>query len=109
MKMLRAIIRPETEYKVVQALEKLGIYAMTKVPVTGRGRQGGVEAGRLHYTELAKLMLMIVVEDSQADAAITTLAHAAYTGYPGDGQIFISPVEKTIRLRTGEIREEAIA
>lgn len=106
MKMIRAIIRPECEAKVVQALEKQGIVAMTKFPVNGRGRQGGVESGRLHYTEMAKLMLMIVAPDDKVDSAVTTIAHAGYTGFPGDGRIFIAPVSKTVRLRTGDIREE---
>ena len=48
-------------------------------------------------------MFLLVLEDELVDRAVTTVAHAAYTGNPGDGQIFISPVEKTVRLRTGEI------
>lgn len=107
MKMIRAIIRPELEYRVIEALEGIGEYALTKIPVTGRGRQGGVEAGRLHYAELAKVMMMLVVPDDRVDAVVTTLAHAAYTGFPGDGRIFISDVQKTVRLRTGEIASNA--
>ena len=48
-------------------------------------------------------MLLRVLGDEQIDRAVTTIAHAAYTGNPGDGQIVVSPVEKTVRLRTGEI------
>jgi len=103
MKLLRAIIRPEREREVVRALERAKIFAFTKIPVTGRGRQGGATNGALTYTELAKIMLLLVLEDDKVDRAITTVAHAAYTGNPGDGQIFISPIEKTVRLRTGEI------
>ena len=103
MKMLRAIIRPEREREVVRALERAGIVALTKIPVTGRGRQGGATNGALAYAELAKTMLLLVLDDEQIDRAVTTIAHAAYTGNPGDGQIFVSPVEKTVRLRTGEI------
>ncbi len=107
MKMIRAIIRPELEYRVIEALEQIGEFALTKIPITGRGRQGGVEAGSLHYAELAKVMMMLVVPDERVDAVLTTLAHAAYTGFPGDGRIFITPVEKTVRIRTGEIVAEA--
>jgi nitrogen regulatory protein PII 1 len=107
MKMIRAIIRPELEYQVIHALERIGEYAMTKIPVTGRGRQGGVEASSSHYAELAKVMMMLVVPDERVDAVVTTLAHAAYTGFPGDGRIFISDVEKTVRLRTGEMESSA--
>lgn len=108
MKMVRAIIRPEREPNVIRALENIGIFAMTKIPVTGRGRQGGVQVGALSYAEMAKVMLLVVVPDEQVDAAVTTIAHAAYTGYPGDGRIFILPVEKAVRLRTGEIDELAL-
>lgn len=109
MKMIRAIIRPEREYEVISALEGIGVFAVTKVPVTGRGRQGGVESGGLSYAELAKLMLLIVVPAETADDVVTTLSHAAYTGFPGDGRIFISAVEKSVRLRTGEIHESGSA
>ena len=103
MKLIRAIIRPEREERVVRALERQGLYALTKLPVTGRGRQGGAQVGGLHVAELAKIMLLLVVPAAQADQAVTTIAHAAYTGYPGDGRIFVSAVEKAVRLRTGEI------
>ncbi len=107
MKMVRAIIRPEREREVVRALERAGIFALTKVPVTGRGRQGGATNGALAYAELAKTMMLLVLEDEQVDRAVTTIAHAAYTGNPGDGQLFVSAVEKTVRLRTGEIYSTA--
>ncbi|MBI1785604.1 P-II family nitrogen regulator [Candidatus Sumerlaeota bacterium] len=104
MKMIRAIIRPECEHEVVHALERIGVFALTKFQVTGRGRQGGAEVGSVHYAELAKAMLMVVVDEEKADEVITTIADAAYTGFPGDGRIFISSVEKSIRLRTGDIQ-----
>lgn len=109
MKLLRAIIRPERDREVVRALERAGILALTKIPVTGRGRQGGATNGAIAYAELAKIMLLLVLDDNEIDRAITTIAHAAYTGNPGDGQIFVSPIEKTVRLRTGEIYERAKA
>ena len=109
MKMLRAIIRPDRDIPVTKALEKAGIFALTKIPVTGRGAQGGVQNGPLGYSELSKLMLMLVLPEEQVDVAITAIAHAAYTGYPGDGRIFISDVEKTVRLRTGEIHDSSLA
>lgn len=108
MKMIRALVRPEREMQVVQALEKVGEFALTKFPVTGRGRQGGVQSGMVHYSEVAKVMFMLVVPDERADIAVTTISHAAYTGYPGDGRIFISNVETAVRLRTGEIQKDPI-
>lgn len=105
MKMVRAIVRPEREVEVVQALEKIGQYALTKVAVTGRGRQGGLQSGPLSHAEVAKVMFMLVAPDDRADAIVTTIAHAAYTGFPGDGRIFVTDVQKAVRLRTGEIVE----
>ncbi len=106
MKMIRAIVRPDRDREVVRALEDLGVFALTKLPVTGRGRQGGAQSGALRYQELAKLMLLVVLPEDQVDAAVTAIAHAAYTGYPGDGRIFVSEVAQAIRIRTGEILPE---
>jgi nitrogen regulatory protein PII len=103
VKLLRAIVRPECEERVIRALEQLGVYAFTKVPVTGRGRQGGAQVGGLHVTELAKTMLLVVVEDAQEEATVRTVMHAAHTGIPGDGRVFVSHIERAVRLRTGEV------
>jgi nitrogen regulatory protein PII len=106
VKLLRAIVRPECEERVIRALEEKGIYAFTKVPVTGRGRQGGAQVGGMYVTELAKTMLLLVVEDAQAEATVRTVMHAAHTGIPGDGRVFVSHVERAVRLRTGEVEAE---
>ena len=105
--MLKAIIRPEREPYVIRALERIGVFALTKVPVTGRGRQGGAEVEGLGYSELSKVMLLVVLEDDRVDETVTTIAHSAYTGYPGDGRIFVTAVDKAVRLRTGEIYQRA--
>ncbi len=104
MKMIRAIVRPERERHAIAALEAIGEYALTKIPVTGRGRQGA-QSGVLNYAELAKVMLMLVVPDERAEAVIAAINRAAYTGFPGDGRIFVSEVDKAVRLRTGEVVE----
>lgn len=101
MKMIRAIIRPERERHVELALEAIGEYALTKIPVTGRGRQGA-QAGLLNHAELAKVMLMLVVPGDRADAVVGAITRSAYTGFPGDGRIFVTPVDVAVRLRTGE-------
>jgi nitrogen regulatory protein PII 1 len=102
MKMIKAIFRPEREAEVIQALEKAGLYAMTKLDVLGRGKQRGVQVGEATYDELAKLMLMIVVEDRDCARAVEAIRKSAYTGHFGDGRIFIFPVEQIITIRTGE-------
>ena len=63
MKMVRAVIRPEKTEEVAAALDKAGYPSMTKFHVFGRGKQGGLRVGSVHYDELSKVLLMLVVED----------------------------------------------
>lgn len=102
MKLIRAIVRPEREETVVNALEAAGIVSLTKMDVLGRGQQRGVQVGATLYDELPKLQLMIVVEDAQVDAAVAAIEAGAKTGQHGDGKIFISPVEAAYTIRTGQ-------
>ena len=104
MKMIKAIIRSEREDEAIKALEGEGLYALTKVDVLGRGKQRGIQIGEVIYEELAKLMLMIVVEDKDCDRAIKAIRSAAYTGHFGDGRIFVLPVEQAFTIRTGEAK-----
>lgn len=104
MKMIRAVVRPERERHAVAALEAIGEYALTKIPVTGRGRQGA-QGGALNYAELAKVMLMLIVPDERAEAVIGAITRAAYTGFPGDGRVFVTNVDQAVRIRTGEVVE----
>lgn len=101
MKMIRAIVRPEKENDVVLALEAKGFPAMTKMNVFGRGKQRGITVGPIHYDELPKVMLMIVVEDNEAPAVIDVIRQSAYVGYEGDGKVFVSPVTESTTIRTG--------
>ncbi len=94
MKMIQAIVRPEKEKEVIAALEKTGIHAFTRLDVFGRGRQKGLIAGTVRYEELAKVWLMVVVEDGDLDRALSAIKIEARTGNPGDGKIFIAPVEQ---------------
>lgn len=102
MKMIRALIRPERERNVITKLEQEGLFAMTKLPVTGRGRQGGIQVGTVTYGELAKVMLMLVVEDQDCARAVQAIKDSAHTGYPGDGKIFIQDVREAYTVRTGQ-------
>jgi nitrogen regulatory protein PII 1 len=104
MKLIKAIFRPERESEVIRALEKEGLYAMTKVDVLGRGRQRGVQVGEATYDELAKVMLMIIVEDRDCARAVEAIRKSAYTGHYGDGKIFILPVDQVFTIRTGEAK-----
>lgn len=69
---------------------------MTKWDVLGRGKQQGVQVGDHFYDELAKCMLMVVVEDGQVEMVTSAIQTAAYTGFPGDGRTFVTDVEGPI-------------
>ena len=102
MKMVRAIIRPEKETVVTTALAKANFPALTKWDVLGRGKQQGIQVVGQLYDELAKSMVMIVAEDDHVELVVSTIEEAAFTSYPGDGKIFITPVESAYTIRTGE-------
>ena len=106
MKMVKAIIKPERFEFVKKALEDKGFKGMTITEVQGRGEQKGItleyRGGLMTVDLLPKVQLEIVVRDSEVDTLITTLMESARTGKIGDGKIFILPVEKSIRIRTGE-------
>lgn len=107
MKMILAIIRPEKFDDVKRALEKEGIFALSTFEVRGRGEQKGIKLQfRGKETEvdmLEKLGVMVVVSEELAEKVIRVIEETARTGKPGDGKIFVIPVEKGIRIRTGEI------
>ena len=102
MKLIKAILRPEKETEVIQALEQSGLSALTKWDVLGRGRQKGIQVGATVYGELSKLCLMLVVKDADAAKAVETILATAKTGHPGDGRIFVSEVKTAYTIRTGK-------
>ena len=102
MKMIRAFVRPEKEQEVVLALEGAGFPSLTKMPVFGRGKQKGLQVGPVHYDELPKTLLMMVVNDGEVERVTGIISEKARTGFIGDGKIFISPVEASYTVRTGE-------
>ncbi len=102
MKMIRAFIRPEKEQEVVLALEGAGFPSLTKMPVFGRGKQKGLQVGPVHYDELPKTLVMMVVNDGDVEKVMSLILEKAKTGFVGDGKIFISPVENAYTVRTGE-------
>jgi nitrogen regulatory protein PII 1 len=106
MRMIRAIVRPDREEEVVNALESTGILSLTKMDVFGRGQQRGVQVGNTIYGELPKIMFTIVVEEAKLDAAVNAIQAGARTGQNGDGKIFISPVDAVYTVRTGQKLQE---
>jgi len=107
MKMVMAIIKPERFEFVKKALEDKGFVSMTISEVKGRGEQKGItleyRGGKMVVDVLPKIKLEIVVRDKDVDELVATLTGAAHTGKIGDGKIFVLPVEKSIRIRTGEV------
>src|SRR5512136_1567616 len=107
MKMVKAIIKPERFEFVKKALEDKGFIGMTISEVKGRGEQKGItlqyRGGLMNVDFLPKIQLDIVVRDSDLDNLVTIITEAARTGKIGDGKIFVIPIEKSIRIRTGEM------
>ena len=112
MKKVEAIIRPFKLDQVKIALVNAGIVGMTVSEVRGFGRQKG-QTERYRGSEytvefLQKLKVEIVVEDDQVQTVIDKIIAASRTGEIGDGKIFVFPVDKIVRIRTGENNIEAI-
>lgn len=103
MKMIVAIIRPEMLQCVKDSLKEIGVYGMTITHVSGRGEQMGItftnRVGEFTVDEIDKTKLEIVVEDDLVERVIETIRGVANTGNPGDGRIFVIPVERSVRIR----------
>ncbi len=112
MKKIEAVIKPFKLDNVREALSELGVTGMTVTEVKGFGRQKGhteLYRGAEYVVDfLPKVKLELVVTSDKVDACVEAISSAARTGKIGDGKIFISPVEKVVRIRTGELDGEAI-
>jgi nitrogen regulatory protein PII len=112
MKMITAMVRSSRVDAIKNALVAIEVVGMTVSDARGFGRQKG-QVERYRGTEfrvdfLPKSKLVVVVQDAKEDAAITAILEAARTGEIGDGKIFVTPVERAIRIRTGDSGEIAI-
>ncbi|ATC87293.1 MULTISPECIES: nitrogen regulatory protein P-II [Pseudoalteromonas] len=112
MKKIEAIIKPFKLDDVREALSDVGITGMTVSEVKGFGRQKGhteLYRGAEYMVDfLPKVKLDIVLTDEDVDRAIEVIVKTAQTGKIGDGKIFVTDVERVIRIRTAEEDEEAI-
>jgi nitrogen regulatory protein P-II 1 len=106
MKKVEAIIKPFKLDDVREALSEIGITGMTAIEVKGFGRQKGhteLYRGAEYVVDfLPKVKIEIVVTDEQADRCMDVITQAARTGKIGDGKIFVTNVDKVLRIRTGE-------
>lgn len=112
-KKIEAIIREEKLDDVKNALRDIGIVGMNVTEIRGHGRQGGItlagRTGTYQVDLLPKTQINIVLSDHNVEKTIETIQRAAQTGRPGDGIIFIYPVEEVIRVRTGERGRQALS
>ena len=112
MKYIIAIIKPHRLEQVREALAGIGVEGMTVSEVKGHGRQKGhteVYRGAEYVVNfLPKVKVEVAVSEDMADKVIDTIRDAAQTGQIGDGKIFMLPIEKTVRIRTGETDRDAL-
>jgi nitrogen regulatory protein PII len=106
MTLLKAIVRPDKVDDVKTALGEIGVSGMTVTEVRGHGKQKGHTAiyrGQEYaVTLLPKMEIEVVVPDQQAEAVVKAIIKAARTGEIGDGRVFVMPVSRSYKIRTGE-------
>ena len=112
MKKVEAVIKPFKLDEVKDKLNEIGIKGITVSEVKGFGRQKGhteLYRGAEYVVDfLPKIKLEIVVADNQQDEVVNAIIKSAQTGRIGDGKIFVTHLEETIRIRTGERGEDAV-
>ena len=112
LKKIEAIIKPFKLDDVKEALHEVGVSGITVIEAKGFGRQKGhteLYRGAEYVVDfLPKIKLEIVVPDALADRTVEAIAKAAHSGRIGDGKIFVSTVERAMRIRTGEMDDDAV-
>lgn len=113
MKKVTAIIKPFKLDDVKDALLDIGITGMTVAEVRGHGRQKGhtelYRGAEYNVDFIPKTEISVVIPGERVDAAVEAIRNAANTGKIGDGKIFVTAVERVVRIRTGEENEEALS
>jgi nitrogen regulatory protein P-II 1 len=112
MKLITAIIKPFKLDEVQEALKSAGVTGMTISEVRGFGRQGG-HTETYRGTEykidfVPKVLLEVVVDDAQAEIVVETIVASAATGKIGDGKVWVTEVERIVRIRTGDEGADAV-
>jgi len=112
MQMIEAVIKPHKLDAVKGALAKIGILGVTAVECKGFGRQMGhterYRGAKMDVGFVPKVLLKICVKSADVEKALAAIVESARTGEVGDGKVFIYPIAKTIRIRTGEQDENAL-
>ena len=112
MKLISAVIKPYKLDEVREALSEVGVKGLTITDVKGFGRQKGhteLYRGSEYVVDfLPKTKIEVAVSDENAEAVIDAIANTSNTGKIGDGKIFVSELEQIVRIRTGELNEDAL-
>jgi nitrogen regulatory protein P-II 1 len=112
MKLVVAIIKPHQVEAVTGALDKIEVSGMTLTEVRGHGRQRGhsevYRGGEYKVDFLPKVRIEVLSADGQAELVANTIVDNARTGKIGDGKLWIQPVDVAVRIRTGEVGDEAL-
>ena len=112
MKLITAIIKPFKLDEVREALSDVGVTGLTITDVKGFGRQKGhteLYRGSEYVVDfLPKTKIEVAISDDNADTVIDTISKVSNTGKIGDGKIFVSSLEQVVRIRTGELNEDAL-
>jgi nitrogen regulatory protein P-II 1 len=112
LKKIEAIIREDKLNDVKEALRQIGIVGLNSFEIRGHGRQGGIRlagrSGSYQVDMLTKIQINIILSEQNLEESIEAILTSAYTGEPGDGLIFVYPVEEVIRIRTRERGHEAV-
>ena len=112
MQMITAVIKPFKLEEVREALAECGVTGLTVTEVKGFGRQKGhteLYRGAEYVVDiLPKVKIEVVVRDQDVDRCVDAIVGAARTGKIGDGKIFVTAVERVVRIRTGELDDSAV-
>ena len=112
MKLIIAVIKPSKLDDVRSSLSPLGVTGMTVSEVKGFGRQGGhteiYRGAEYAINFVPKIKIEVAVADDVAENVVLAIQESANTGKIGDGKIFVTDIEKVVRIRTGETDHDAL-
>jgi nitrogen regulatory protein P-II 1 len=112
MKLVTAVVKPHRIEEVKEALREIGVSGLTMTDVEGFGRQRGhteVYRGAEYQVDFVpKVRVEVVVDDDGVDEVVDAIAAAARTGKIGDGKLWVTDVERVLRIRTGEMGPDAL-